>query len=201
MDDETIIAAISAGIAVVAIIPAAVAVREARKQTGIAKAEADRATTDATSAETAANAAKDHADTAERQLGAMQEGVRHAAAHAEAAGRSAGAAEGSKNAQAALLLFEIDRALGAYDDVHSALRGDGWFLQHGDADRAEKWVPVERYMGTFERIHALAEQHLIAMDVINDFYGYRIGNLIADETIYSEKLVKRADGWRRFIRL
>jgi hypothetical protein len=56
-------------------------------------------------------------------------------------------------------------------------------------------------MGTFERIHALFEAGLLDIALVEEIYGYRIANLVDDETVYAEKLVANARGWTRFIEL
>jgi hypothetical protein len=181
MDTANVIAVVAAGIAIVAIVPAVLSWRAAREQTGLAR--------------NAANDAAAEAKTAKE--------------HAEAAGRTAAAAESQAKAahhhaaaQIAALLFEIDRALRDFEDVHAALRpgGPGWFGP-GDERLREKWIPVERYMGTFERVQALMEIGLVEAGLIEELYGYRIGNLVADPVVYRHKLVENANGWRRFIEL
>jgi hypothetical protein len=56
-------------------------------------------------------------------------------------------------------------------------------------------------MGTLERVQALVEAGLLDPKVILDLYGYRVANLVADDTIYTRKLVSLAEGWGRFISL
>jgi hypothetical protein len=63
-----------------------------------------------------------------------------------------------------------------------------------------RW-PSASAMGTLERLQALVEAGLLDEGVILDLYGYRVANLINDDTIYTEKLVKLGYGWTRFIRL
>jgi len=202
MDTSDVIAIVATVIALVAVVPAVLSWREAKRQTRLAADAANEAKEDA-------ERAKQQAALAHQQVAAIKEQVEVARKHAgaaeqqaQAANRAAGAAEGAKAAAAGGLLFEIDRALAAYDDVHTALRpgGPGWF----PSDRkptADEWVPVERYMGTFERIHALVEAGLLDLDLVEELYGYRISNLVNDDNVYRYKLVERASGWSRFIRL
>jgi hypothetical protein len=188
VETSDVIAIIAAVIAVAAIVPGVLGWLEAKKQT--------------TAARTAAKGARDDAEIAKEQAEAAQQQAVAAQEQARAANRAAGAAEGAKAAAAGGLLFEIDRALAAFDDVHTALRpgGPGWVAKDRRPSRDE-WVRVERYMGTFERIHALVEAGLLDIALVEELYGYRIANLVADEHVYRDKLVENAAGWRRFIEL
>jgi hypothetical protein len=230
METGDAIAVVAACIALLAIVPSVLSWRAAREQTGLARDAAKDAAAEATTAkehaesagrtaaaaESQAQAAHHHAEIAEKHVDAVREQAQamdehvdvarqHVAAaveQARVAARTAGAAEGSRAAQVAGLLFEIDRALRDFDDVHAALQpgGPGWFGP-GDERRREKWIPVERYMGAFERVQAVMELGLVEAELIESLYGYRIGNLVADPVIYRYKLVENADGWRRFIEL
>jgi hypothetical protein len=167
----------------------------AREQAQAAKAQADAAGQQVVAMREQATIAREQATIAREQAIAARD-------QAHAAIRAAGAAEGAQKAQAIALLFELDRALRGFDDVHTALRpgGPGWFGD-GDKLRRDKWVPVEAYMGTFERIQAMVTSGLLDRELVKDLYGYRIANIVADDTIYEHKLVHNADGWRRFIAL
>jgi hypothetical protein len=209
MDTSDVIAAVAAGIALVAIVPAVLAWLEARHQTSLAKTQAENAARDAGLAEERATAATKAATAAEEEVVALRDQIDvarghavTAAEHAIAAARSAGAAEATQRAQAKRLLFDVDRALADFDDVHQALRASPprWFAP-GEEDEPSKWVRVERYMGTFERVQVLVAAELLPIELVEELYGYRVSNLVNDPLIYREKLVKRADGWKRFIDL
>ena len=58
------------------------------------------------------------------------------------------------------------------------------------------------YMGLFERIYIFVEKGIIDdIDIINRLYGYRVRNIVANNIIRKEKLVKEADSWTDFIEL
>lgn len=188
--------------AVIAVLGLLLSWKEARRQAETARQAAKEAHADADRAKASVQAARQQAEAAQRQVATLQEQVGVARDHARTAAEEATAARTTAAAAAGGLIFEIDRALARFDDVHTALRpgGPGWF-EPGDRHKRECWVPVELYMGTLERMQALVEAGLLDPGVILDLYGYRVANLINDDTIYTEKLVKRAYGWRRFIRL
>jgi|SRR5215217_7745870 len=202
MDTSDVIAIIAAAIALVAIVPAVLSWIEARKQSRAARTAADDAQKDAALAKQRAETAQEQVAAIKQQVGVARDHAAAAQKQAEAANRAAGAAEGAKAAAAGGLLFEIDRALATFDDVHTALRpgGGGWFPKN-QPPSADHWVRVERYMGTFERIHALVEAGLLDIALVEEIYGYRIANLVDDETVYAEKLLANARGWTRFIEL
>jgi hypothetical protein len=60
---------------------------------------------------------------------------------------------------------------------------------------------AEAYMGLFERIKIMIDLRLLHPDVVNRLYGYRVGNIWANNRILCEKLVKRSGGWRDFLEL
>jgi hypothetical protein len=188
--------------AVIALVGLLLSWNEARRQAEAARQAAKEAKADADRAQAGVQAARQQAEAAQRQVATLQEQVEVARDHARTAAREATAAKATAAAAAGGLVFEIDRALSRFDHVHTALRpgGPGWFGP-GDKHKRECWVPVELYMGTLERVQALVEAGLLGPGVILDLYGYRVANLINDDTIYTEKLVKLAYGWRRFIRL
>lgn len=104
------------------------------------------------------------------------------------------------------LLMSIDQILLQYhNDVHVRLRPGGeWdsFENPGAGPRnAPEWAAVETYMGLFERIYILMERGMIPKDLVRRFYSYRVGNIVANETICRKKLVSAAGGWQDFIAL
>lgn len=201
MDTSDTIAAVAAAIALLALVPTYLSWR-------IARNELTKAADDAKTAKDQVIAARQQAAAAWRQVGALQDSVevarkQQAAAerHAIAAAQSAGAAEATLTAQSKRLLFDVDRALAESDEVHVVLRSNpAQLFNGGEADEAV-WVRVERYMGTFERIQVLVEAGTFLIGLVEELYGYRVSNLVQHEAIYREKLVKRADGWSRFIKL
>jgi hypothetical protein len=204
VDTSDVIAIVAALVALGALVPALLSWREARNQTQLARGAAKAAEKDADIATKSAQAAEQQAFEMRKQVEVAQQQAAAAQEQAQAANRAAGAAEGAKAAAAGGLLFEIDRALAAFDDVHTALRpgGPGWFGGGmGTRPSRERWVPVERYMGTFERIHALVEAGLLDIELVEELYGYRVSNLVRDDNVYRNKLVANANGWRRFIQL
>jgi hypothetical protein len=91
-----------------------------------------------------------------------------------------------------------------HDEVHRRLRPGGAWTDEKDPDAAEEkwdWPAVEAYMGLFEHCEIMLEQGLIDEQTFREIYRYRITNIVANDKIRIEKLVRRADGWRRFLAL
>ena len=100
-------------------------------------------------------------------------------------------------------LLALDERFDGHAEVHHRLRPGGDWAQGSDTgphDVAE-WVAVEMYMGLFERVDLLVRDGLISRTSVDDLYGYRLSNLVANRMIRQQKLVQNADGWRLFIHL
>lgn len=108
----------------------------------------------------------------------------------------------AKKVSQADFLLKLDEQLRNYDDVHRKLRPGGeWSTKGTGLQTAQEWVPVEKYMGLFERVHILVDSGIISLKIIKRFYGYRVSNIVANEVIRQKKLVERKDYWIDFIHL
>jgi hypothetical protein len=108
----------------------------------------------------------------------------------------------AKNISQGEFLLKLDDQFHCHDDPHSKLRPGGkWSSQGKGPKTAKEWILVEKYMGLFERIYVLVESGIISKQIVNKLYGYRITNIVTNEIIYQEKLVKRKENWVDFIAL
>jgi hypothetical protein len=135
-------------------------------------------------AEQVAETAKNQAAAAERMAEAME-----------------GRVDTARKATSAQAIFDLEEELARHEEVHTALSGGPRWFGPGEERSRARWVAVETYMGLFERVENLIESGILEAAAVEENYGYRVGNLVADDLIYHEELVKRADGWRQFIRL
>ena len=88
-----------------------------------------------------------------------------------------------------------------HERVHRLLRPDGEWAKHNLGPKPEEWPDVEAYLGLFEICEDLLAEGLIDEATFKKGYAYRIGNILANQMIVSEKLVKRAKYWTRFLSL
>jgi hypothetical protein len=89
-----------------------------------------------------------------------------------------------------------------HDAVHRRLRpGGDWAGARGGPTTVEEWAKVEAYMGLFEHCEIMLDQNLIDESTFEEIYRYRLGNIVANDTIRCEKLCKRPEGWKRFLEL
>jgi len=103
----------------------------------------------------------------------------------------------SKRSAQGDFLFRFDEMLNRYDSIHKQLRpGGGW--TSGKPITLDDWPDVERYMGLFERVKILIDDGFIDIDTFDRLYGYRIDNITNNQQIKTEKLIKRAYGWKDF---
>lgn len=98
--------------------------------------------------------------------------------------------------------LHLDELFYQHDKVHLQLRpGGAWADGKGGPTSGEDWVAVEKYMGLFERIKVLIDDGLVDLDTIDKLYGYRVFNIVANQTILQEKIEKEVKSWRKFIEL
>ena len=88
-----------------------------------------------------------------------------------------------------------------HDVVHRRLRPGGAWTDGSGPATPEEWAEVEAYMGLFEHCEVMLQQRLIDQKTFRDIYAYRLSNLVANDAIRTEKLVRRAEGWQRFLAL
>lgn len=56
-------------------------------------------------------------------------------------------------------------------------------------------------MAVFERMNVLHDKEILELDVIEQFYAYRVKRIVQNPRIRQLKLVDQAEGWRHFIAL
>ncbi len=108
----------------------------------------------------------------------------------------------SRKISLADFLLRLDDQLKAYDDIHMKLHHRGeWSKNSSGPASEEEWVLVEKYMGLFERIYVIVETKIVPLDVIDRLYGYRVSNIMKNDIIRNEQLVKYKKYWSDFIAL
>jgi len=99
-------------------------------------------------------------------------------------------------------LLHLDELFQQHIEVHTRLRPGGKYATgKSKPSSAEEWIAIERYMGLFERIKVLIDSKIVDLDTIDRLYGYRVFNIVANNTIRHIKLEQEASSWRDFIEL
>lgn len=94
--------------------------------------------------------------------------------------------------------LELRQMFDAHREVHEKLRPKvGQWADTGPRSISE-WVSVELYMGLFEQCERLIRAGVLDAETFTALYRYRMGTIVANETIRREKLIERAAGWRDF---
>jgi hypothetical protein len=89
-----------------------------------------------------------------------------------------------------------------YEEVHTKLRpGGDWTASGAGPSTVDDWVKVEGCMGLFEHCESMMQEGMLDPKIFAQSYKYRVVNLINNQTIAEEKLVKRPQGWTRFLDL
>ena len=79
--------------------------------------------------------------------------------------------------------------------------GGEWAGTGKGPSNPQEWAQLEAYMGLFEHCEIMLREGLIDLKTFDLNYGYRIKNILANEVIVREKLVKAKEGWPQFISL
>ncbi len=108
----------------------------------------------------------------------------------------------SRKVSLADFLLKLDEQLRVYDEIHIKLHHRGkWSKNDSGPETEDEWVLVEKYMGLFERIFVIVDSKIVPLEVIERLYGYRVSNIIKNEIIRNEQLVKYKKYWTDFISL
>jgi hypothetical protein len=97
--------------------------------------------------------------------------------------------------------LDLRDRFGKHDIVHRRLRPGGSWANGSGPSTPEEWSELEAYMGLFEHCEVMLQQRLIDEETFRETYAYRLHNIVANDIIRSEKLVRRAEGWQRFLAL
>ncbi|MCC6458009.1 MAG: hypothetical protein IT328_23845 [Caldilineaceae bacterium] len=99
-------------------------------------------------------------------------------------------------------LLHLDELFQQHQGIHVRLRpGGDYYTGECKPTTAEDWVAIEQYMGLFERIKMLVDDRIIDLDTIHRIYGYRVSNIVGNDTIRQVKLEQEKQSWRGFIEL
>jgi len=91
-------------------------------------------------------------------------------------------------------LLRLDEAFQRHQEVQQLLQpGFAWGRNDqgrskGGPSQAEDWFKVTQYMGLFERVNSLLKNETVDLDSIDAFYGYRLHNIVSNDTIRAQKL-------------
>jgi hypothetical protein len=85
--------------------------------------------------------------------------------------------------------------------IHLKLRNYGWSNDDAHYPTPEDWAMLEAYMGLLEHCEIMLGDHLLDWSTFHDVYGYRIRLILSNPLIVREKLIRRREGWARFVRL
>ena len=78
-----------------------------------------------------------------------------------------------------------------HDEVHRHLRPGGRWADSTGPKTPEEWAKVEAHMGLFEHCEIMLSQRLIDENMFRDIYACRLRNIVANESIRTEKLMHR----------
>lgn len=90
-------------------------------------------------------------------------------------------------------LLRLDEAFQRHLEVHKLLQpAFAWGKEKGRSKAGpsdpEDWFKVTQYMGLFERINSLLKNEIVDLATFDDLYGYRLYNIVSNDTIRKVKL-------------
>lgn len=92
-------------------------------------------------------------------------------------------------------LFELDSQFRSFADVHAELMDD-----HDATYKPGPMSVVWSYIGLFERCKVLIDHRTLDMKTFDDFYGYRLYSVVANET-FRDTVQRSPERHQYFIRL
>jgi hypothetical protein len=103
---------------------------------------------------------------------------------------------GSRAVAEAQFLFDLDRRLREYNDLHLKVVDAKW--NPGTASNDE--FDLARYLGVFERIEFLIDTGVMDTETVHRLYGYRVRTLVANNCARGW-VENKPDSWTNFIKL
>jgi len=98
-------------------------------------------------------------------------------------------------------LLQLDDAMQRHQAAHLKLRPGGEWYNSTDRPADNEMAEAIAYMGLFERVNIMIDLKLLPASVVNRLYGYRVGNIWANDRLMCEKLVKLSGQWQDFLNL
>lgn len=99
-------------------------------------------------------------------------------------------------------MLEVERMLAEHNGTHRRLRpGGDWCGTGKGPETAEEWDQVEEYMGLFEHCELLIKAGVLDLRRFKSLFGYRIENILANQTIVCQKLICEGKRWSDFVSL
>lgn len=96
-------------------------------------------------------------------------------------------------------LLELERMSGIHEKTHIKLRPGGeWSDRKTGPQSATEWAELEDYMGFFEHCELLIHAGTMEIAHFERLFGYRLRNIVANETIVQAKLVQEGAYWKDF---
>ena len=79
--------------------------------------------------------------------------------------------------------------------------GGAWTKDDAGPTSESEWSKVEDYMGFFEHCELLLQDGSLKPASFKALFGYRVVNIMANDNIVREKLLKEGASWHLFLEL
>jgi hypothetical protein len=97
-------------------------------------------------------------------------------------------------------MLELERMIAVHDATHYRLRpGGDWAGPNAKAPQnLQEWAQLEDYMGFFEHCELLLKDRALDLPSFKSLFGFRVENIVANQSIVQTKLVEEGKYWNEF---
>ena len=96
-------------------------------------------------------------------------------------------------------LLELERMSTDHNKIHLRLRpGGDWADGKTLPNSPAEWAELEEYMGFFEHCELLIQSGSLDASSFARLFGYRVKNIVANDSIVQTKLVDEGKHWKDF---
>lgn len=88
-----------------------------------------------------------------------------------------------------------------HKEVHLVLRNYDWPNDDITYPDEQDWARLEAYLGLLEHCEIMLSDGLLDWRTFEEVYGYRIRLILKNPLIVRDKLIRRREGWVRFLAL
>jgi hypothetical protein len=88
-----------------------------------------------------------------------------------------------------------------HQEIHRKLRDGEWPNDDVTYPDEDDWAKLEAYMGLFEHCEIMLEDRILDWRTFYHIYRYRIELILSNPLIVRDKLIRRREGWERFLNL
>ena len=91
-------------------------------------------------------------------------------------------------------LLQLYRMMDQHNELHARLTGTGWPDRRSGPESTAEWLEVGRALGLFEYIGVLVQDRLLAIELVDRLFAYRLYHLSVHPAI-KQQFLSEGRGW------